>query len=409
MDWSQKAIQALKVFNRKAMPPSSDGEYFNSHEVRHNHVINAYSAYGIFEAVNRGVNLITDSLASIPIDVGPKRKGYIPIHDSRSLQATTFFNLLNIAPNPDQDRVEFFSLIVTDFLLTGTILMYFDGRHLYRLPPTEVEIVAGSTQLIEKYVYKPNGRVIEYLPEEIIRIKENAANNAYVGTSRLSSALQSMGIMDQMNTYQTNYFKNGTVLGVVIVSKNVLGDKTKERIKNNLQRNYSPANGAKSPIILDGDMDIKNLNQQTYKELDFDAAYKDREYKVLEALGVPPILIDSGNNANIQPNLKMFYMITVMPIMNKILAAFERYFGYDLKAAVGEVPALLPDLRERGAYLTSLVNAGILSRNEAREEIRYAKSTDEIADKLILPANVAGSNQDPNTGGRPPNAKPSAA
>lgn len=410
MVWSQKALQGLSRISRnilgtKDMPLSSDGDMGMSHEVRHGDTFNCYNAYALFEVVNRGVNVITDSLASIPIDIGERRKGYTPVNMSdRNLQKQALFNLLNVAPNPDQDKVEFFSLITTDYLLTGTILIYFDGKYLYRLPPTEVEIVPGKTRLIEKYVYKPNGTHIEFAPEEIIRIKENSANNPYIGTSRLSSALTTLGIMDKMNTFQVNYFKNGTVLGVVIVSKNILGEKTKEKIKNNMRQNYNPTNGAKSPIVLDGDIDIKNLNQQTYKELDFDGAYKEREYKVLEALGVPPILIDSGNNANIAPNLKMFYLVTVMPILNKILAAFERYFGFDLKAAIGEVPAMLPDLRERGAYLTSLVNSGILTRNEAREEIRYSASEDEIAGKLILPANVAGSNNDPNVGGRPQNA-----
>lgn len=408
MAWGQKALQGLSRLStslRKEMPLSSSGDMGSSEEINHGSTYNCYNAYSLFEVVNRGVNIITDSLASIPIDIGDKRKGYVPVNIAdRNLQKQALFNLLNVAPNPDQDKVEFFSIITTDFLLTGTILIYFDGKYLYRLPPSEVQIIPGKVRLIDHYIYRPNGREIRFEPEEIIRIKENSSNNAYIGTSRLSSALTTLGIMDKMNTFQVNYFKNGTVLGVVIVSKNILGEKTKEKIKNNMRQNYSPTTGARSPVVLDGDVDIKNLNQQTYRELDFDGAYKEREYKVLEALGVPPILIDSGNNANIAPNLKMFYLVTVMPILSKILAAFERYFGYDLKAAIGEVPAMLPDLRERGAFLTSLVNAGILTRNEARGEIRYADSTDDIADKLILPANVAGSNSDPNVGGKPPNA-----
>lgn len=403
MNWGQKALSLLNL-RSKAMPPSGEGNYGSQQGVDQGNTVNARNAYALFEVVGRGVNLIVDSLASIPIDVGPIRANYVPTNKHRALQATTFFNLLNVAPNPDQDRVEFFSLLTMDYLLTGTVLIYFDGRYMYRLPPEEVQIVAGKYNLVEQYIYTPNGVPIYYKPDEIIRIKENAANNAYVGTSRLKAAMQSLGIMDKMNTFQNNYFKNGTVLGVVITSKNVLGQRSKDRIKENLRQNFNPERGGKSPLILDGEMDIKNMNPQTYKDLDFDEAYKQREFKVLEALGVPPVLIDSGNNANIQPNLKMFYLTTVLPIMSKFIAAFERYFGYDLKPAVGEVQALLPDLRERGAYLTSLVNGGIITRNEAREEIRYEKSADEIADKLILPANVAGSNQDPNEGGRPQNA-----
>ena len=144
MDWGQKALNALSristgLRSTKDMPLSSDGDMGMSHEIKQGDTYNCYNAYSLFEAVNRGVNLITDSLASIPIDVGDKRKGYTPVNIAdRNLQKQALFNLINIAPNPDQDKVEFFSLIAVDYLLTGTILIYFDGKYLYRLPPTDV-------------------------------------------------------------------------------------------------------------------------------------------------------------------------------------------------------------------------------------------------------------------------------
>ena len=45
-------------------------------------------------------------------------------------------------------------------------------------------------------------------------------------------------------------------------------------------------------------------------------------------MGVPPILLDGGNNANIRPNHRLYYLETILPIVRKIGYAFERYFGF---------------------------------------------------------------------------------
>ena len=39
---------------------------------------------------------------------------------------------------------------------------------------------------------------------------------------------------------------------------------------------------------------------------------------ILKALGIPPILMDSGNNANIRPNMRLYYLETILPIVRKI-------------------------------------------------------------------------------------------
>lgn len=387
----------------KAMPLMPDTNHEQNHEADGAATVNLYNSYETFEVVNRGVNLIADSCSAIPIDVGTTYPGYIPTSFARKLSKNKLHNLLNIAPNPDQDRIEFFTGLLTDLLLTGNSFIYFDGNYLYRLPALYIKVVAGQKNLVSHYLYTPNGVDIRFEPEEVIRVKEASATNPYIGTSRLTSALQSLDIISKMNTYQRDYFKNSTVLGVVLLSKNILGNTTKARLKKTLA-DYSPSNGAKNAIVLDGDVQLQNISQQTNKDLDYDTSLKTRENRVLEALGVPPILLDTGQNTSIAPNLKLFYITTVLPIMGKYVSAFERYFGMDLKLALADVPAMMPEARDRASSLQALVNTGIITRNEARNELRYEPVDDDIADKLILPANIAGSAVDPNAGGRPPNA-----
>jgi phage portal protein BeeE len=133
--------------------------------------------------------------------------------------------------------------------------------------------------------------------------------------------------------------------------------------------------------------------------MDFDAAIRTHSDRVLSALGVPPILLSGGNNANISPNLRLFYLETVLPIVRRYTSAIERFFGYDVDAVTSNVSALQPELKDIASYHATLVNGGIISPNEARVELRYPPNTGH--DDLRIPANIAGSASNPSVGGRP--------
>ena len=109
--------------------------------------------------------------------------------------------------------------------------------------------------------------------------------------------------------------------------------------------------------------------------------------------------MDSGNNANIRPNQRMYYLETILPIVKKIMKAYERFFGFKLVEDVTDVPSLQPELKDQAAYFASLVNTGIMTPNEAREKLNLEAV--EGFDTPRVPANIAGSAANPIEGGRP--------
>jgi phage portal protein BeeE len=110
--------------------------------------------------------------------------------------------------------------------------------------------------------------------------------------------------------------------------------------------------------------------------------------------------LDGGNNANIRPNHRLYYLETVLPIVKKFKYALERYFGFEANENVSGIPALQPELRDQAAYYATLVNTGIMAPNEAREALRLEKV--DGFDEPRVPANIAGSAVNPEQGGRPP-------
>lgn len=359
-------------------------------------------AYSKLEVVNRGVNLITDSASEIKMDIG----NILDFFSSPSrIRKKKLDILLNFRPNPYYNADIFKRNIVLDLVLEGDAFIYFDGVYLYNLPALKVEIVTDKITYIKEYKYANK----VFKPDEIIHIQENSADSIFTGKSRLDSAKNSMNLLLSMNSFQKNFFDNSAVPGIILTTPNPLSEKVKQRIIAQWVSKYNPKTGGKKPMIIDGDFKIEALSKYNFKELDFNESIATQEITILKALGVPPILLDSGNNANINPNLRMFYIQTIMPIVNKIVQGFEMYFGYDIKPVTQEVLALTPELREIANFHSTLVNAGIVTRNESREELRrlpYTKemmdaAEDNIADQLILPANIAGSAVDSTIGGAP--------
>jgi HK97 family phage portal protein len=189
------------------------------------------------------------------------------------------------------------------------------------------------------------------------------------------------------------------VPGLVIKSPSVISEKNKERMIQSWVTRYRPDGGGRRPLVLDGGMELDSISNINFRELDFESSIDSANKEVLKVLGVPPIMLDSGNNANIRPNHRMYYLETVLPIVEKMIKALERYFGYTITPDISNIPALQPELRDSAAYYSTLVNAGIITPNEAREALNY----DEVfgAGEIRVPANIAGSASNPAEGGRP--------
>ena len=380
IDAEEKLNPAQSYYERQVEPSR---EYTYQYE----------KAYEDLEIVNRAVNMIVDDVSEIPTTVAGQLNSSGVI---KGIKRARVDILLNKEPNPFQDINTFRRNLITDYLIDGNIFIYFDGAHLYHLPANKMVIHASSTTYIDKFTFNEK---VDYSPSEIIHVKENSFYSIYRGTSRLKPALRTMVLLKRMRDFQDNFFKNGAVPGLVLKSPNTLSDKIKERMVLAWQQRYSPSAGGRRPLILDGGIEVDALSNVNFKELDFQTAISENEKIILKALGLPPILLDSGNNANIRPNMRLYYLETILPIVRKLNYGLERFFGFELHEDVTDIPALQPELRDASAYYASLVNAGIITANEARVALGFDHMDGH--DDIRIPANIAGSASNPDEGGAP--------
>jgi HK97 family phage portal protein len=384
-DYFSKTNPAQNIISREA------GSYVST--TSH---ITFSQAYDKLEVVCRGVNMIVSACSSLDYDVKNKENTGIV----NGVKQKTLVNMLNFAPNPYMSAQEFRTHLFTDFLLEGNMFIYYDGVYLYHLPAAKIVVHPDPKTFVNKYTYNS---IQDFTPDEIIHIKDLSGTSVYRGTSRLMAAERSMKTLYKMQDFQDQFFVNGAIAGIVIETENTLSQAAKDRTIANWQQKYNTSNGAKRPMLLDSGLKLKSIGDTNFKDMDFDNSITTHNNKILTALGVPTVLLDGGNNANISPNLRLFYLETVVPIATRLVSALERYFGYDVQIITSTVSALQPEMKDVAAYHVSLVNGGIETPAEAREFLRLPIKSG--LDDIRVPANIAGSAVNPGVGGAPPKPK----
>lgn len=344
------------------------------------------NAYELVEVVNRCINLLVDNSAMVNYDVASTLSftGQTP-----GVRSKTLKNILNHRPNPYMDINTFRRLVFMDFLIDGNAFIHFDGAAMYHIPAALMEVVPDEKTYINSFIYNGTHR---FAPNEIIFVKDNSTKSVYRGDSRVNSAVESLLTRESMLDFQKSFFNNGAVMGLIIETEEILNTKMKSRQEKDWMAKFNPKkSGGARPLILDNGSKAKSISNSNFRELAFTESIGSIEDKVCMALGVPPILLNSGNNANIKPNLELMFYTTILPMLRKFEAAYEYFYAYDIELATYRVPALKPDLKDQAERLSALVNNGIMIGNEARVELRLEPLEDPDMNKIRIPANIAGS------------------
>ncbi len=400
--------------------PAQPGIAATEGEADPENIVDFQKSFDEIEIIHRSIELIINAACDLPFSVkgGAEKK---------------VTKLLNTTPNPFEDRNRFFRRALLDFYLDGNTFIYYDkeaeGGALYIIPANDMSIIPNSKTFIDHYEYQPlakevdpfrvGGRArqedndstgIRFDANEIIHIKSDSQDSIYRGDSKLKSLKRIIELYYSMISFQRQFFKNNAVPGVVLTTDNVLSPKVKMRLLADWSQSYSTIfKGARSPAILDGGLKIDSFSKINFQELDFEASIDRIQQDMAKALGVPYVLMKSGNNANIAPNQVLLYTNTVIPLMSQFASAFSlRFPGSEVTVDKQAITALRPDIKAQAAFWSTLVNGGIATANEAREGLRLNtelnKIDDEECDHIRIPQNITGSATNPSLGGRPGNS-----
>lgn len=338
------------------------------------------STYDAISVLARCTDLIIDTAASI---------NFIVVEDMDLLTSrTTFSRFENLLayPDPTTSELQFRKLIYRDLFFQGNAFIYNLGNQL---------------QLLENVEYSPTNRPTlgkDQLEESrLMHVRLLNEKSKQYGKAYITRISDEISLISSMLKFQSNYFNNNGFPGVILESDHPMSKRSKERMAEEFTNMFSIQRGLSStPFVLDNSMKFKDI-QKNFKDLQFIESINNLSRNIIASLGVPEVLLHSGNNANILPNVKVFIYLTIAPFVDSVASELSRHMHQfypgtkKLKIVPNyeNLPILKEDFLKLSNSVKTLYTTGILNQNEARRRLGYKAVED--GDEFLKPANITGS------------------
>lgn len=334
-------------------------------------IYNGYAAMNV-SAVYRAVELISDSIASLPI--------YITSRDDRELKG---HNLNYVFKNMTMTRYNFMKLLVQSVLLKGNGYAYIERSEdgtvtdLHFLEPGDV--VVNWNKYTRTLYYQVNvlkGRTLKVEPCNIIHLVKNSYDGIN-GVSVLSYASRAVKLANNTENSANSFFTNGCNLAGVLTVQGQLSDKQRSDIRSAWTQAYS--NGGNGLAVLQGNME--------YKPIQLSAAdsqlLESRKYNVSDIarfFGISPVLLGDLSNSSyntLEAAQNEFLLHTLNPYITLIEEEFTRKLfkpsEEGMKVKLDENAIMKTDKAAQADYYGKLIEKGVLSVNEVRGELGYSE------------------------------------
>ena len=299
-------------------------------------------------------------------------------------------NRLYRRPNQYLSYRELIQLTAINLVITGQFYWNLVGQYpdyeigpgnppleIWWMKPSQVTIKPGVESFIDKYVYTTSrGREIPLHPSEVIHFKLVNPDSYFYGQSRIEAA-KTASISDfYAIAFNKNYLKNDAVPPGYFTAPDRMKDGDLERLKNRWTKELKGSDRAGILGLLYGGVEFKELGKGPKDAQYMDLRKMNRE-EILACLGVPPSvvgLLEYANYSNMDIQQSKFWEDTVVPILDLIadkltlsLAPIyneDYWFEYDYS----EISHLQDDENQKANTATSLVNSGVMTRDEVRSK-----------------------------------------
>ena len=329
-----------------------------------------YTAMNI-SAVYRATEIISDSIAILPIKVKQMNKEHYEEVDEHPINFLFKQNLMN--------KYTFIKMLIQSVLLKGNGFAYIrranDGTatDLVFLQNSEVQINYDSIKNTLYYVVpKISAKKIE--PCNMIHLVKNSYDGVN-GVSVLSYASRSVKLANNTENAANNFFTNGCNLSGVLTVQGQLTDKQRSDIRKTWNEAY--INGGNGLAVLQGNMDYKPI-QLTASDSQM---LESRLYEVQDIarfFGISPVLLGDLSHApynSIEAVQQMFLLHTLQPYITLCEEEFTRKLfrpsESNLRINFDETALLKTDKVALANYYGALLDKGILCVNEVRKEMGY--------------------------------------
>lgn len=343
----------------------------------------AEEAYVRNVIAHRSIAMVAGAISSVPVYV----QGQAPQQAMAKLEA------LLKRPNPLQSYAAFVRSLATYQLISGNGFVQAIGPQgeapleLHCLRPDRVSVVAGDGGMPKAYQYKVGQKAMNVPVDRItgrcamLHLKSLHPLDDWYGLSSVEAAAYSIDQHNQAGAWNQALLQHGArPTGALVVNAKESGahlsQQQYERLRQQIDEQFSGPANAGRPLLLEGGLDWKEMSLSP-KDMDFIDAKHSSARDIALAFGVPPQLLGiPGDNtyANLAEARLALWEQTVIPAVEEWLGALNHWLApmfdsvLSLKADYDEVPAL--SLRREQLW-NRVKDAGFLSDAEKRQMLGF--------------------------------------
>lgn len=338
-------------------------------------------------------------------------------------------NTLLDKPNVLMDEDMFKGYAITYAAVTGACYIYKARgkggvgpvRELWPYHAGEIRPVAGGDAWVDHYEYDlGSGQVLPIPPADIIPWRWGVdLNQPWAGWAPLATVIREIATDNELTRYLQALIVNDAVPrgAVKLPPTTVLNDEQYRRLKQDWALRFGGSKRG-SLAVLEGGADYVRFSMNL-QELALDALRAVPEARIAAAFGVPPIVaglnvgLARSTYSNYEEARKAFTEQTLVPLWKALASALTQglaaEYGPGVRVAfdLNEVEALKENTDAKTTRTVDAYNAGVITRNEARELLGFdaLPDGDELKPPPALPP-AFGPGTPPPDAGKPPAPEP---
>lgn len=333
-------------------------------------------------ALNNGVTLIAETIASLPLNLYQEQEGTTrkQIKDKRH-------NLINLENSVLTTSFNMKKKLIIDYIMRGNgyldINKSIDGEITSLLNIDESEIVIETNNAINRrdlrIQYDFWGMKRDY--HQVFNLVRNPTVEQYEGVGILTEGAELLGTARGLEEFSFNTVTNGFYAKGVIESDKVVSEPTRKSLRDRLKNFFSGARNSGKVLILDDGMKFKSLS---LTPVDIELL-KQKEFTINDIarlLNMPPAMIGGTGNSmtytNVQDTQLQFLQTTIEPYLTIIENTCSKYLLTEKEKSEGfyyefDTMSMLRMTPSRQVEMLSRAVGGkqFLTVDEARNQLNY--------------------------------------
>lgn len=308
------------------------------------------------------------------------------------------------SPNRDMTDVEFRESIAHDLTGDGNAYSLIDtlGKRvtsLYPMPACDVTPMRkldNNTKLSLQngevfFRFNERNKPVDYPREKVWHIK--GFGSGLKGLSPITAAREGIGGALAMEEFSNRFFAQGGMPAGTITLPGWLTPEQRDVARDSLQRLIGGLGKAHQFAMFEGGMKPEAWNATNMEDMQFILGRKFSVLEICRIFRVPPHMVaeleKGASYASIEQMSMDFVQHTLMPYLTRIERSASKWLlppEERLKVFLRfNVDAYLrADSKGRAEFLSTMVNNGMMTRNEARAKENLNKSTEKNMDAFTV-------------------------